>query len=316
MYPVDPTTTRVAVLAGGTSSERSVSLDSGKQVSDALGRIGFPNELIDTQDVSHTLHRLLEGAFDVAFIVLHGRGGEDGCIQGLCEYIGIPYTGSDVLASAVSMDKACSKILYEHAGIPIAPLVTLRRHARYNIDDIVAAVGEKCIVKPLGTGSSVGVSVVHTPAELPAALDMAFATGEDAMAETFITGPEVTAGVLGNDELIALPLIETVFDAEFYDYEQKYASAGEHHILPARLTPELTAEVQRYAQMAHKALGCHGVSRTEFIIDADRGPIILETNTIPGMTETSLLPDAARAAGYDFETLCTMLIAYALEGRQ
>lgn len=315
MKSVDPSSVRVAVLAGGVSHEREVSLSSGAQVQAALSSAGFDNELIDTQDPRAALLRLMDGGFDVAFIALHGRGGEDGSIQGVCETLGIPYTGSGILASATAIDKSRSKVIYRHHGIPVAASVTLRRGVPYSIDDVVVAVGEKCAVKPIGDGSSVGMSIVHRSSELPDAIERAFATGEDVLVESFVPGTEVTAAVLGNDDPEALPLIEIVPHAEFYNYEVKYSASGADHIVPARLAPEVYAKVQQYAVAAHRALGCRGMSRSDFIVDPDRGPFILETNTVPGMTETSLLPDAARHAGYDFPALCAAIVALALERR-
>ena len=315
MKVLDPSAIRVAVLAGGTSNERTVSLSSGSQVCEALISLGFVAQMFDTQDAAATVQALMSGAFDVAYIALHGKGGEDGCIQGLCETIGIPYTGSGVMASAVAMDKARSKILYRHYGIPTAASCTLRQGEPYELAAIVAAVGEKCVVKPIGDGSSVGMSIVHEPSELPGALAKAFATGQDVLIESFIAGTEITVAVLGNNDPKALPVIEIVPHAEFYDFEVKYSATGADHVIPARLEPAAYAKAQEYALLAHRALGCRGVSRSDFIVTEEGIPHILETNTIPGMTATSLLPDAARHAGYDFPHLCSHIISLALENR-
>jgi len=308
-------TTRVAVLAGGTSNERTVSLSSGSQVCSALIDAGYDAQMFDTQDAMATIHALMDGSFDVAFIALHGKGGEDGCIQGLCETLGIPYTGSGVAASAIAMDKARSKVLYSHAGIPTAASCTLINGAPYDVDAVVRAVGEKCVVKPIGDGSSVGMSIVHEPAELDAALAKAFDTGQDVLVEAYIQGTEITVAVLGNNDPQALPVIEIVPHAEFYDFEVKYSAAGADHVIPARLDPAVYALAQEYALVAHRALGCRGVSRSDFIVTPQGVPYILETNTIPGMTATSLLPDTARHAGYEFPALCAKLVELALEGR-
>ncbi len=313
MSTLNPSEIRVAVLAGGTSSEREVSLASGEQVCLALTSVGYYNEFIDTKDAFQTIDKLEKGGFDVAFIALHGKGGEDGCIQGLCEFIGIPYTGSGVLSSALSMDKSRSKLVYQEHGIPTAPFVSIGRGKAHDIDEIIAAVGEKCVVKPVGDGSSVGITIVRDRAQLEEALNVAFATGEDAIVESFIEGVEVTVAVLGNDTPEALPIIEIVPHAEFYDFRVKYEKNGADHIIPARIDKDVYELTQRYAVQAHRGLGCRGVSRSDFIIDPERGPVILETNTIPGMTPTSLLPDTARYQGYDFPTLCSMLVEFALE---
>lgn len=315
MHSHEPSTVRVAVVAGGVSNEREVSLASAAQVCEALTYAGYYNEMIDIKNAKEAISRLMYGSFDVVFIALHGKGGEDGAIQGVCETVGIPYTGSGILASALALDKSRAKAIYRHSGIPNAVSLLLKRGAPYDVADIVAVVGEKCVVKPVGDGSSVGMSIVHGPDELPRALEVAFDTGGDVLVESFIAGTEITVGVLGNDDPVALPVIEIVPHDEFYNYEVKYATNGADHIIPARLEPEIYRKAQEYAVKAHLALGCRGMSRSDFIVDPERGPMILETNTIPGMTKTSLLPDAARHAGYDFPTMCSTIIDLALESR-
>jgi D-alanine-D-alanine ligase len=304
---------RVAVLYGGFSDERTVSLTSGEQVNKALVGEGIKADLIDTQDGREALGKLIAGDYDVAFIALHGKGGEDGTIQGALETLKIPYTGSGVAASAVAMDKARSKASYGLAGLDIAKSVTLAHPGDMSAEQIVAAVGQKCVVKPCGDGSSVGMSIVHEAAELPHALEVAFACGQTVMVESYVTGTEVTVAVLGNDDPQPLPVIEIVPHAEFYDFEVKYSANGAEHIIPARLDPQVYERVQQASVRAHKALGCRGVSRSDFIITADGTPVILETNTIPGMTPTSLLPDAASKAGMSFAQVCVRLLELALE---
>ena len=311
----DPASVHVAVVAGGASHERSVSLMSGEQVHTALTAAGYPNEVIDTGDVPAAFARLLDGSFDVVFVALHGRGGEDGAIQGICETMGIPYTGSGILACALSLDKSRSKTLYRQFGIPTAPWVTLYRSQPYDVGSIVAAVGEQCVGKPVNDGSSIGMSIVHTAEELPAALEVAFATGDDVLVESFVGGMEITVGVVGGEELTALPVIEIVPHDEFYTYDVKYREGGSEHIIPARLPYDVYLQAQEYAKTAHRALGCRGMSRSDFIVNPRTGPVILETNAVPGMTATSLLPDAARHMGIEFPELCSMLVRYALEPR-
>lgn len=309
---VDPAKIRVAVLAGGVSNERPVSLVSGGEVYKALVGAGYTCKLVDPQDVPTLVETLTCGCFDVAFLALHGAGGEDGTIQGFCEILGMPYTGSGVGASALAMDKARSKVMFQKAGIPVADSVLLRNGEPYDIDAIIAAVGQKSVVKPVRDGSSVAMSIVHDVADLPEALQKAFATGEDVMVESFVRGTEITIAVLGNEDPEALPIIEIVPHAEFYNYEVKYAVNGAEHIIPARLDPEVYERASNYAVAAHKALGCRGMSRSDFIVREDGTCVILETNTIPGMTPTSLLPDAARHAGYGFVDLCRKIIELAL----
>lgn len=306
---------KVAVVYGGSSDEREVSLASGHNACEALTKAGLEVELVDTQDTRAAIRRLADGGFDAVFIALHGKGGEDGTIQGALEMLQIPYTGSGVAASAIAMDKSRSKALYGPAGLAVARSVTLSKPEDFSVEEIREAVGDKCVVKPCGDGSSVGMSIVHDPAELPHALDVAFACGQAVMVEEYVSGTEVTVAVLGNADPEPLPVIEIVPHAEFYDYEVKYSANGADHIIPARLAPEVYARVQDCAVRAHKALGCRGVSRSDFIVKADGTPVILETNTIPGMTATSLLPDAAAKAGIDFSEVCVKLLELALEGR-
>lgn len=314
MRPLDPSSMRVALLAGGVSNERQISFLSGEQVGQALAAAGFTYEMIDPAEGLSAIEKLANGSFDVAFIALHGKGGEDGTIQGVCQMLGIPYTGSGVLASALSMDKPRAKAVYARAGLPVAPSVVVWPDEQYDIEAIVGVVGQKSVVKPIGDGSSVGMNIVHEPSELHDALKIAFDAGGPALVEQFIPGTEITVSVIGNEHPIALPVIEIVPHAEFYDFEVKYSPTGADHIIPARLSPEVYRRAQEYGIRAHDALGCHGMSRSDFIVDPTGECIILETNSIPGMTATSLLPDAARHAGYDFPTLCTMLIEYAVTG--
>ena len=309
---INPTECRVALISGGTSGEREISLASGKGAKEALEQAGFPVTVLDPAN-KDDIKRLIEDPFDVAFLTLHGKMGEDGTIQGMLDLFGIPYTCSGVIGSAIAMDKARSKVLYADAGIPTATAVSLRATDVINIPEIIETVGIPCVVKPATEGSALGVEIVENDEDLPAAIDRVFEIDDQLVIESFIAGTEITVAVLGNDETEALPIIEIVPQGEFYDFESKYAPGGSQHICPARLSDEVTAAAQDYAQRAHRALGCRGVSRSDFIIDADGTPWILETNTIPGMTATSLLPDAARAAGYDFPALCTKLIEFALE---
>ena len=309
---INPAECRVALIAGGTSGEREISLASAEGARGALEEAGFSVTFLDPAN-KDDVKRLFDDAFDVAFLTLHGKMGEDGTIQGLLEMIGLPYTCSGVMGSAIAMDKARSKVLYADAGIPTAPSVSLKATDSINIPEIVEIVGIPCVVKPATEGSALGVEIVEDDADLPAAINRVFEIDDQLVIEQFIEGTEITVAILGNDEMEALPVIKIVPQGEFYDFESKYAPGGSQHICPAPLPDDVTATAQDYAKRAHRALGCRGVSRSDFIIDADGTPWILETNTIPGMTATSLLPDAARAAGIDFPTLCTKLIEFALE---
>lgn len=308
----DPRQCRVALLVGGKSGEREVSLASGEGARKALTDAGFPVTTLDPAS-KEDLKELVDSSFDVAFICLHGKYGEDGSLQGLLELLELPYTGSGISASALSMDKAKSKHCYQMADIPTPPSVTLRKGETVDAQKIIEKVGSHCVVKVAGGGSTIGVFIVEGETALIEAVDEAFDLDDEVIVERFVEGIELTVAVLGNGELEALPIIEIVPVSGFYDYESKYTLGGSEHICPARLTDDVTKMIQEYAIRAHRALGCEGMSRSDFILDDDGVSWILETNTIPGMTSTSLLPDAARVAGISFPELCTRLVSLALE---
>ncbi|MEG1839948.1 MAG: D-alanine--D-alanine ligase [Raoultibacter sp.] len=312
MYSVIPQTTRVALLAGGISGEREISLASGQGAAQALQEAGFLVTVLDPAD-KNDLKTLIEGPFDVAFVCLHGKYGEDGTIQGLLEIIGLPYIGSNVWSSALAIDKAKSKLFYERAGIPTPKAINLRSAEEKSVASLLAYVGNRCVVKPSTEGSALGVFIVEGEAQVRDAIDKAFAIDTEVLVETFVAGTELTVAVLGNENPVALPIIEIVPINEFYDYESKYAPGGSKHICPANISAQATKRVQDLAVAAHKTLECSGISRTDIIMDDAGECWVLETNTIPGMTGTSLLPDAGRAAGIEFPELCTRLVQLALE---
>jgi D-alanine-D-alanine ligase len=303
-------TKHVAVLMGGWSAEREVSLRSGKACADALIRLGYRVTAIDAgRDVATVLANAKP---DVALNVLHGRPGEDGTLQGVLEILGIPYTHSGVLASAVAMHKGYAKAIFRAADIPVA-------------EDIVASRLEAAerhlmappyVIKPMAEGSSVGVFIVtedqaHPPQELYRE-DWAF--GDEILIERYIPGKELTCAVLGDR---ALDVIDIVPATAFYDYEAKYAAGGSRHVLPAQILPNVYQEVRRLALAAHQALGCRGVSRADFRYD-DRGTgklVCLEINTQPGMTETSLVPELAAYAGITFDELVRWMVEDASTNR-
>lgn len=309
----DRQNTRVAVLMGGRSGEREVSLSSGAQVAEALRSAGYTVLEIDTGSKGF-VSELAAASADVAFICLHGRFGEDGTVQGLCELLDLPYTGSGVLASALAMDKLRSKQFFEHVGLATPPYVVVRRGHPYAAEEIVGLLGEKSVVKPVNEGSSVGMTIVHDARELPAAIETAFEYDNVVLIEQFISGVEVTVAVLGEDDPVPLPTLEVVPEHEFYDYESKYVPGMSTHIIPARVSEAVQAECQRLAVEAHKALGCRGITRSDTIVAEDGVVWLLEINTIPGMTSTSLVPDAARAAGIEFPRLCAAIVEGALQG--
>lgn len=303
----------VALLAGGKSAEREVSLKSGEQVFQTLDKERYEILRYDPRD---DLPRLAQDAarIDVALIILHGRLGEDGTIQGFLELLGIPYQGSGVLSSAIAMNKVLSKHLYEQAGLPVAPSLVLDRSGAGPSSAVLDELGLPVVVKPEHEGSSIGLTIVRRPEQLAGALEEAWRFDRRCLVEKFIPGMEITGGVLGNESLEALPLIEIVPGSgyEFFDYAAKYTPGASEEICPARLSPELTAKAQDYARRAHRALFCRGYSRTDMIV-SDRGVFVLETNTIPGMTQTSLFPQAAAAVGMSFSALLDRLIELALE---
>ena len=312
---ITPQDIRVAVLKGGRSAERAVSLNSGAQAAVALRTAGFDVVEIDTGE-DDFIAELNASEADVAFIALHGRFGEDGTVQGLCELLELPYVGSGVLASALAMDKVMSKRFFSEAGLVTPDYAVLQRHALYDINALVEALGDKTVVKPANEGSSVGMTIVHDPSELSAAIEKAFGFDRQVLVERFVAGTEVTVAVLGNDEVTALPTLEIVPENEFYDYDSKYIPGMCRHIIPARVSAAAAEECQRLSVAAHKALGCRGLSRADTIVAEDGTVWLLEVNTIPGMTSTSLVPDAARAAGIEFPELCRMLVEFALEPRR
>ena len=315
-YSGNPKEYSVAVLYGGTSGERPVSLNSGSSCAKALEGLGFKVTLIDTAD-TQDLSRLITDEFDVAFIALHGRGGEDGTIQGFLETLGIPYTGSGILASAQAINKSKTNELYAQAGLPVADSVTVGKGDPLNDDDlagIMDEIGIPCVVKPATEGSSLGMTIVKDPADMRGAIDTALGVDDEAMVEQFIEGLELTVGVMGNDEPQALPVIQIVpTEDEFYNFHAKYAAGGSTHLCPAPISAELTEQLQNLAVAAHMVLGCKGVTRTDILVKDDGSCWILETNTLPGMTGTSLVPDAARAIGIEFPELCEKIVAMALE---
>jgi len=306
---------RIALLSGGISSERDVSLNSGRQVFEALDKTRYDIVLYDPQS---DLPDLVANAdnIDAALVILHGPFGEDGTIQGLLDLLGIPYQGAGVLGSAVAMNKLAAKRLYEQAGLKIPPYCIVRHGPIPELGGCVQHLGLPIVVKPVVGGSSIGMSIAHSEKELLAAVEEAFKFDKQVLLEKYLKGIEVTGGVLGNDDPEALPLIEIVPGEghPFFNYKAKYTAGETEEICPARISESMTDKAQACAIRAHEALFCRGYSRTDMIIHHDE-IYVLETNTIPGMTATSLFPQAAAKAGMDFTRLLDRLIALSLEGR-
>lgn len=303
---------RLALIAGGRSSEREVSLKGGDQVAEALDKNKYS---IRRYDPAYDIDRLVgdAGSIDVAFVLLHGKFGEDGTIQGLLDLLGIPYQGSGVLGSALAMDKELSGILYSQAGLTI-PRRRVVDTVSYRAEEIVAEFGLPVVIKPVDQGSSIGASIPATVKGVEEGLARAFKYSARVLLEEYIEGVEITGGVIGNKELEALPIVE-ILPGEghlFFDYQAKYQPGVTREICPARISSSLTRKAQECARLAHRVLRLRGYSRTDMII-RDKGIYVLETNTIPGMTRTSLLPLAAQKAGMDFSTLLDRLIMLALE---
>ena len=300
------TGSRIAVLMGGLSAEREVSLSSGRECADALRVAGY--DVIEVDAGPDLAARLVEIAPDAVFNALHGRWGEDGCVQGILEWLRIPYSHSGVLASALAMDKQRSKQVFRAAGLPVVDSVLASRDA-VEAAHVMAA---PYVVKPNNEGSSVGVYIVHDGANSPPKLSAEMP--DVVMVETYAPGRELTTAVLGDRALAVTDIITS----GWYDYHAKYSVGGSRHEIPANIPAEIEAACRDYALRAHQALGCRGLSRTDFRWDESRGLaglILLETNTQPGMTPTSLAPEQAAHCGIGFPELCAWIVEDASCGR-
>ncbi|MBS3757559.1 MAG: D-alanine--D-alanine ligase [Desulfobacterales bacterium] len=306
----------VALLSGGTSSERDISIKGGDYVYSALDKSKYN---VIRYDPSADIPKLFADApqIDVALVILHGSNGEDGTVQGLLDLLHIPYQCSGPLGSAVAMHKLASKRLYESADIRVPAYMGVNRNSPVDIAQYVDRIGLPLVVKPASSGSSIGMSIVREAGGLADALENAFAFDETILLEEYISGVEITGAVLGNDALEALPIVEIVpqCDHEYFDFTAKYTAGETREICPARISGAFTNQARELACKAHQALFCKGCSRTDMILCQDR-IYVLETNTIPGMTSESLLPLAAKTRGMTFEQLLDRLIELGLERRQ
>jgi len=304
---------RLALLAGGKSGEREVSLKGAEEVVKVLNPKKYD---VSRYDPATDLAKLAVDAenLDVAFILLHGPFGEDGTVQGFLDLLGLPYQGSGVLGSAIAMDKNLAKVLYRNAGLKVPEWYMASKDDIENPSKVLGQLGLPLVIKPSSQGSSLGMSIARSEEDISEGLKKAFAIDHQVMIEEFIAGREITGGVIGNDELTGLPLVEIIpgEEYEFFDYEAKYQPGASTEICPADLEEVLTNRAQNYALTAHRALQLKGYSRTDMIV-SDDDIYVLETNTIPGMTPTSLLPQGAAAAGLDFAALLDRLIELALE---
>jgi D-alanine-D-alanine ligase len=298
---------KVGVLLGGRSAEREVSLKSGSMVLAALQRKGVDAQAFDPRD--RGLEELFRARFDRVFIALHGRYGEDGTLQGALELAGIPYTGSGVLASALAMDKWRTKLVWQAAGVPTPRYELLGPDSDFRA--VAERLGLPIMVKPANEGSSIGMSKVRRAADLEEAYALAASCDPLVIAEQFIDGPELTAGVLGHE---ALPLIRLETPRDFYDYEAKYVADDTRYICPCGLPGNEERAIQHAVIRAFDVLGCRGWGRVDLMLDRAGQPHFLEVNTSPGMTDHSLVPMAARAAGVSFEDLCVRILELATVG--
>ncbi|MFA5223721.1 MAG: D-alanine--D-alanine ligase [Candidatus Omnitrophota bacterium] len=303
---------RVGVLMGGPSSERDISLKSGKAVLSALKESGVEAVGIDilTDNKEDNIRLLNNSNLDCAFIALHGRFGEDGSIQEILEEADLPYTGSGVEASRLAMDKIGALKVFKAGKLYVPRSQFLEKGLYDKGSKFKNELGLPVVVKPANHGSSIGLSIVDLEQEIPAAIELAFQFDRRIVIEQYISGRELTVGVLDEKPL---PVIEIVPKHKFFDFEAKYQAGLTDYIVPAVLEPEIAGKVQQAALRAHQLLGCFGCSRTDIILSRDNLPFVLETNTIPGMTSTSLLPKAARILGIDFNRLCLKLLELAYE---
>jgi D-alanine-D-alanine ligase len=296
---------KVAVLYGGNSAERDVSLKSGQAIAKGLEEAGFTVVLIDTKTVPLT--DLLAKKIDRVFIALHGRGGEDGCLQGALEYLGIPYTGSNVLGSSLSMDKVRSKQIFKACDIPTAPFTVVNKadFATLSLENILADLGGRVMVKPANEGSSIGMAQAKTIEQLRNALIEAFGFDTQVLLEAWIDGPEYTVTILGDK---ALPAIHMETPREFYDYEAKYQSTSTQYHCPCGLSEHDENEIKALSIKAFNATGAQGWGRVDIMQNQHGEWQVLEVNTVPGMTETSLVPKAAKVFGLNFSELVTQIL--------
>jgi D-alanine-D-alanine ligase len=303
----------VALIAGGWSREREVSLQSGAFVYESLDKDKYEVRRYDPKsDLAMLIRDSKE--IDIALVVLHGKKGEDGCFQGLLDLLDVPYVGSGVLASSLAMNKQVSKELYRSAGLTVPRDIVLLRGQEHDPVKILSFLGQPVVIKPVAEGSSIGLSICSTSEELGPALDEAFAMSAQVLAEEYIKGREVSCGVIGNSKPEALPVIEIVPQKEhrFFSYEAKYVPGESKEICPATLPDDVSKKIQAYALKAHSVLGCKGFSRSDMIVTGDE-VYLLETNTLPGMTRNSLFPLAVRAAGLTIPQFLDRLIELALE---
>lgn len=300
---------KVGVICGGISSEREISLKTGEGIFNALKNSGYNAEYIDFKGDNVSVFKNI----DIAFLALHGKYGEDGTVQGVLELLKIPYTGSGILASALAIDKIFSKKIFIFEEIPTPAYIGLNLNRNINIEevkkDVIKKIGYPLVVKPSREGSTIGITIIQDEGDLEDAINFAKIYDSAILLEKFISGRQMTVSLIG-DKPIALPLTEIRPKSGFYDFKSKYTAGLTEYITPAILERSLEEKIKALAVKTHNCLCCHGVSRVDLIIDENNMPFILEINTMPGMTATSLVPKAAAAAGINFEKLAEIILNY------
>ncbi len=309
---------RILVVCGGISTEREVSLRSGKAIYEALLRKGYVNSVLFDL-TRNNIAQILQLKPDIVFLGLHGKGGEDGSIQGMLELAGIPYTGPGIATSAVCMDKILTKRVLANAGLPTAKFEVFRKDECADIkavaDALIDRLGLPMVLKSPCQGSSIGVVIVRSEDAMASAIEEVFKYGDNLLAEQFINGTEVTLPIMGNEDLTVLPVIEITSEREFYDYTAKYTSGLCHHIIPARISSDVERKLGELGMKAYRVLNCKGLSRIDFIVDEAAGPMIIEVNTLPGMTDMSLFPDAAKYVGISYDDLVERFLEFGLTAK-
>ncbi|AWB10008.1 D-alanine--D-alanine ligase [Thermodesulfobium acidiphilum] len=306
---------KILILCGGTSSEREVSIWSAENVYKTLINTDYIVEMVDIAKLSpyELCKKILCENFDLVFPVLHGKPGEDGSIQGFLDTLGIKYIGSGVFSCAVTMDKYRCKLICKSLGLPQPDFIAIRTRDSKEIYEFSRSKGFPLVVKPNSQGSSVGVSIVNNDSELKSALELGFKYDPIVLVEEFIRGKEITCGVIGNNNIIALPLVEILPKTKFFDYESKYNPELCDEIVPARLNDNLKNRLQELAIKAYKVFDCKGFGRIDMFVDEDENIYLSEINTIPGLTANSLFTKEVKAAGYTFQEIVKLLIKLALE---
>lgn len=305
---------RVVVLMGGISTERDISIRSGQAIYKGLVSNGFEAKLFDIG--YDNVQELINYKPDLAYIALHGVGGEDGSIQGLLQWLQIPYTGPGLACSAICMDKILTKKIFHSTDVATPKYSVINLEKEINVDKIIDELGFPLVVKAASQGSSIGLKIVDNKDDLVPAIKHALSFNGGVLLEQYISGMELTVPIIGNEEPEVLPIIQIKSANEFYDFESKYTPGMSQHIIPAQIDDETRKLVENEAKKAYLAAGCRGISRVDVILDNNFIPYVIEINTVPGMTETSLFPDSAKYAGVSFPELVKKVVDYALKNNR